>query len=124
MAKRKQVFAYNGDYLTLGFTSVEVNGEVKPQCVLCLKVLADSSLKEAKLRRHLQANHEKFVNKPLDVFKEKEYQVKRSRFDHPAAWGGVVYSHNKAVRASFSAAWRIAREIEKRFRPEADKTAE
>ncbi|CAK8692179.1 unnamed protein product [Clavelina lepadiformis] len=59
----------------------------------------------------------------LDVFKEKEYQVKRSRFDHPTAWGRLVYSHNKAVRASFSAAWIIAREIHKRFRAKADKTA-
>ena len=71
MAKRKQVVAYNDDYLKLGFTSVKVNGEVRPQCVLCLKVLAHSSLKETKLCRHLEANHEKFVNKILDVFKKK-----------------------------------------------------
>ena len=32
MAKRKQVFAYSDDYLK-GFTLVEVNGEVRPQCV-------------------------------------------------------------------------------------------
>ena len=32
MAKRKQVFAYNDDYLKLGFTSVEVNGEVSVYC--------------------------------------------------------------------------------------------
>ena len=94
--------AYNDDYLKLGFTLVEVNGEVRPQCMLCLKVLAHSSLKKAKLCRHLEANHEKFVNKILDVFKEKEHQLKRNRIDRPAAWGGVAYSHNKAVRASFS----------------------
>ena len=58
---------------------VEVNGEVRPQCVLCLKALAHNSLKEAKLLRHLETNHEKFVNKIIDVFKEKEHQVKRSR---------------------------------------------
>ena len=32
MAKRKQVFVYNDDYLKLGFTSVEVNGEVSVCC--------------------------------------------------------------------------------------------
>ena len=69
--------------------------------MLCLKVLAQSSLKEAKLCRYLEANHKKFVNKTLDVFKEKEYQIKRSCIDRPAAWGGVTYSHNKAVRAFF-----------------------
>ena len=92
-----------------GFTLVEVNGEVRPQCVLCLKVLAHSSSKEAKLCRHLEANHEKFVDKTLDVFK-KEHQVKRCRIDRPAAWGGVAYSHNKAVRASFFVSWKIAQE--------------
>ena len=101
MAKQKQVFPYNNNYLKLRFTSVEVNGEVKPQCVLCLKVLGQSFLKEAKLRQHLEANHEKFVNKTLDVFKEKEHQIKQSCFDCPAAWRGVAYTHNKAVRASF-----------------------
>ena len=53
MAKRKQVFLFNKKFLKLGFTSVEVNGEVGPQCVLYLEVLAHSSLKETKLQRHL-----------------------------------------------------------------------
>ena len=35
--------------------------------------------------------------------------MKRSRIDRPATWGGVAYSHNKAVRPSFSFAWKIAR---------------
>ena len=87
MAKRKQIFTYSDEYLKLGFTSIEVNGEVRPQCVLCLTVLAHSSLNEAKLRRHLESNHENFVNKSLEVFKEKEHQVKRSRIDRPNAWG-------------------------------------
>ena len=67
-------------------------------------------MKEAKFRWHLEADHEKFVNKTLDVFKEKEHQVKRSRIDRPAAWGGVAYSRNKAVRVFFFVSWKIARE--------------
>ena len=106
MAKQKQVFAYNDGYLKLGFTLVEVKGEIWPQCALCLEVLAHSSLKEANLCRHLEAKHEKFVNKILDVFKEKEDQ--RSRIDRPAVWGGIDYSHNKAVRASIFVSWEIA----------------
>ena len=109
MAKRKQIFTYSDEYLKLGFTSIEVNGEVRPQCVLCLTVLAHSSLNEAKLRRHLESNHGNFVNKSLEVFKEKEHQVKRSRIDRPNAWGGIIYSHSHAVRASFAVAWKIAR---------------
>ena len=76
--------------------------------MLCLTVLAYSSLKETKLRRHLESNHGNFVNKTLEVFKEKEHQVKRSRIDRPTAWGGI-YSHSHAVRASFAVAWKIAR---------------
>ena len=86
MAKKKQVFAYNDEYLKLGFTSIEVNGEVRPQCALCLTILAHSSLEETKLRRHLESNRGNFVNKSLEVFKEKEGQVKRSRIDRPTAW--------------------------------------
>ena len=77
--------------------------------MLCLTVLAHNSLKETKLRRHLESNHGNFVNKSLEVFKEKEHQVKRSRIDRPTAWGGIIYSHSHAVRASFAVAWKIAR---------------
>ena len=41
--------------------------------MLCLTVLARSSLKETKFRRHLESNHENFVDKSLEVFKEKEH---------------------------------------------------
>jgi len=45
MAKRKQAFAYT-DYFKLGFASVEVNGEMGPQCVLCLEIVSHGSLKK------------------------------------------------------------------------------
>ena len=102
MVKRKQVFAYKDEYLKLGFTSIEVNGKVRPKCVLCLTVLAHHSLNETKLRQNLESNHAKFINKSLEVFKEKEHQVKQSRIDRPTAWGEIIiYSHSHAVRASF-----------------------
>ena len=71
MAKRKQVFAYNDDYLKLGFTLVEINGEVRPQCVVCLEVLAHSSSKEAKLHRHLGTTHGNSSTKFLMCLKKK-----------------------------------------------------
>ena len=63
---------------------MEVNGEARPQRVFCLKLLAHSYLKKAKLLRHLESNHEKCVDKTLKVLKEKEHQVKRSRINRPA----------------------------------------
>jgi len=35
IAKQKQAFLYNDNYLKLGFTSVAVNGEIQIQFVLC-----------------------------------------------------------------------------------------
>ena len=54
--------AYKDNYLNLGFTSVKANGEVRQRCVLCLEVLAHSSLKETKLRRCLETKHVKYVD--------------------------------------------------------------
>ena len=78
MAKRKQVFAYNEDYLKLEFTSVEINDEVRPQCVLCLKILAHGAFKEAKLRRHLESNIEKFFGKLLKCLKKRTFGKAKS----------------------------------------------
>ena len=100
MAKRKEIFSHNEDFLKFGFTSVEVNGEVRPQCVLCLEVLVHSSLKEAKLQWHLKSKHE-YLNKDYEFFKSKELHAKRSLIDRPSIWGEVAYSHKDAVQASF-----------------------
>jgi len=42
------------NYLKLGFTSTEVNRDVRSQCVLCLEVVAHGSPTEAELRGHLE----------------------------------------------------------------------
>jgi len=54
VAKRKQAFVYTDDKLKHGFTSVELNGEIRSQGMLCLEVLANVSLKEVILRGHLE----------------------------------------------------------------------
>ena len=43
MAKQKQVFTCNDKCLKLRFTLIEVNSEIRPQCVVFLEVLAHSS---------------------------------------------------------------------------------
>ena len=52
----------------------------------------------------------KIRQKALDIFEEKEHQVKQSRIHRLAAWGGVAYCHNKAVRTSFFVSWKMSRE--------------
>ena len=91
------------------FTSVEVNGQVRPECVLCLEVLAHSSLKKTKLKRHLESKHEKYLYKNHEFFKSKELHAKLSRIDCLNIWGKAAYFHKDAVRTSLSVAWKIAR---------------
>ena len=57
--------------MNLRSTSVKANGEVRPQCVLCLEVLDHSSLKEAKLRPHLKTKHVKYIDENHSFFKSK-----------------------------------------------------
>ena len=108
MAKR-QKFDYSEEFLRLGFTSIVTNNEIRPQCVLCMEVLAHSSLKTAKLRRHLETKHSNHATESLEYFKSKEFQIKRSRIDRPPALGGTAFSYEKATRASFVASWLIAK---------------
>ena len=51
---------YDNNYIKFGFTSIESNGEIKPQCVICAIVLANDALKPAKLKRHLETVHPHF----------------------------------------------------------------
>jgi len=54
--------SYDEAFLKLGFT--EING--KPKCVICLKVLAEESMKRNKLELHLVKNHPGCVDKPVE----------------------------------------------------------
>jgi len=47
---------YQQDYYAKsGFTSVVINDNERPQCVICCEVLANESFKVNKLMRHLKA---------------------------------------------------------------------
>ncbi|GFU72700.1 SCAN domain-containing protein 3 [Trichonephila clavipes] len=48
---------YSQEYLNFGFTITEVNGEEKPLCVICSKILAADSMKPNKLKRHFKTLH-------------------------------------------------------------------
>jgi len=51
----------------------------------------------------------KYVDESLELFKEKQYQVTWSRAYLPLTSGVTTNSHSKAVRASFSVAWKNSR---------------
>ena len=53
MPKRK----YSAAYIKYGFIAIEHNGEALPQCVVCMKTLANPAMKPSLLQRHLDTNH-------------------------------------------------------------------
>ncbi|GFW63351.1 SCAN domain-containing protein 3 [Trichonephila clavipes] len=57
------------EYLNFGFTITEVNGEEKPLCVICSKILAADSMKPNKLKRHFETLHAR-CKKPHTIAEE------------------------------------------------------
>ncbi|KAK5641078.1 hypothetical protein RI129_009625 [Pyrocoelia pectoralis] len=70
---------YDNSYIKFGFTSIESNGEIKPQCVICATVLANDALKPAKLKRHLQTVHPNFSERPPHFFQGKLENLKKMK---------------------------------------------
>jgi hypothetical protein len=63
--KKRNYRKYVDSYLDFGFTLTVINGEGRPQCVLCMKVLAAECMLPSKLKRHLEANHHSMVDKHM-----------------------------------------------------------
>ncbi|GFX41180.1 SCAN domain-containing protein 3 [Trichonephila clavipes] len=60
---------YSHEYLNFGFTITELNGEEKPLCVICSKILAADSVKPNKLKRHFETLHA-ICKKPHTIAEE------------------------------------------------------
>lgn len=65
--KRRKHRKYDDSY-NFGFTSVKVNHEEIPQCVLCLKILALENMLPGKLKRYLETIHPTMVGKSREFF--------------------------------------------------------
>lgn len=65
MASRKRM--YDSTYLQFGFSSIIVNGEERPQCLVCLKVLTNDSIRPCKLKQHFKT-HPQYSDKRADFF--------------------------------------------------------
>ncbi|KAL4153497.1 hypothetical protein QTP88_001330 [Uroleucon formosanum] len=103
--KKRKCRKYDDSYLDFGFTSTEINGEERPQCVLCMKVLAPECMLPSKLKRHLEANHKYTIGKPRDYFirKLKELKQEKSTFFKNAS------IPTNALIASYKVSYRIAK---------------
>lgn len=106
MASSSRKRIYQEEFLTFGFTQVEDKGIMKPQCVVCLKVLTPESFKKSQLQKHLNNLHPHLSSKPREYFVNLEMSVKRQRLDSNLRG---TFDQRSAAKASFEVAWLIAR---------------
>lgn len=97
---------YDNSYIKFGFTSIEVNGETRPQCVICAIVLANDALKPAKLERHLKTVHPNICDHPPEFFEDKLINLKKMKLGP----SGTRYAlSEKILAASFEISKLIAK---------------
>ncbi|GFX41248.1 protein FAM200B [Trichonephila clavipes] len=96
---------YSQEYLNFGFTITEVNGEEKPLCVICSKILAADSMKPKKLKRHFETLHGEYINKPREFFesKLKSYEKQKTFLKK------TLSVNEKALLISYTVSYKIAR---------------
>src|SRR5580765_7653431 len=63
---------YDDSYLSFGFISVGTGENPDGQCVICNKIMYNSSLVPAKLKRHLETNHPHLKDKSLSFFERQK----------------------------------------------------
>ena len=97
---------YNPKYLNYGFTCLIDKGIVKPQCVICNEVLSNESLKDNKLKRHLNTKHSQLSDKNWKFFEIREQNLKRQRLDSIS--NNFICTLKQATMASCVVAWHIA----------------
>ena len=91
----------NDSYIEYGFTCIINNGEERPQCVICNKVLSNDSLKPRKLKQHLHNVHQHHKDKSRGFFERHATVLKKMRLDS----NGTYHETNKnAIEASYQ--WR------------------
>ena len=95
---------YDPSYISFGFTSTIVNGEERPQCVICLNILAIDSMVPSKLKRHLEKQHQEYASKDSDFFKRKLKGFSQQK----QVFETTTTVATKALLASYKVAHRIA----------------
>ena len=95
---RKKSRKYSDNYLDFGFTLILQNGEEKPQCVICNKILAK------KLKRYLTSSHPQFESKSRSFFARKLNDMKCQ----VSTISKFTQLPSKALLASYQVAHRIA----------------
>ncbi|XP_065658217.1 zinc finger BED domain-containing protein 5-like [Hydra vulgaris] len=87
----------------------ETTGIERPQCVLCLKVLAAELMKPSKLKNHLLTRHAEHAGKDVLFFERKRNGLKRQRLDSSETFKQEFAA---ATEASYSVSYLIAKKKE------------
>lgn len=91
---------YNSSYLDMGFTG---SSDGRTQYVICTKVLSNSSMFPAKLRRHFETHHD-FTNKTADYFKRKSDELHATQ----KTFVSHVKTHfEKALKSSYLVSYEL-----------------
>ncbi len=96
---------YDDQYLSLGFMWTGPADEPRPICVICKDILANDSMRPAKLRRHFETKHVEVAGKSPEFFLRKLQSVHgQNKFVED-----FVKLNGKATVASYRVALRIAK---------------
>ncbi|XP_067933377.1 zinc finger BED domain-containing protein 5-like [Watersipora subatra] len=106
MSKTKRR-TYDDSYFNYGFTCMIKSGIEVPQCVLCMKVLANDSMKPHQLKKHLRNKHAEHMDKSKPFFEAKKRELKRAKLD---STGSFHIQAQAITEASYALSYRIARD--------------
>ncbi|XP_077969306.1 zinc finger BED domain-containing protein 5-like [Styela clava] len=102
--KRAVKRKYDEGYLGLGFTWTGSEDYPDALCVVCQKILQNSSVVPAKLKRHLETHHPHLANKSISFFATKLVGIK--------AMQRIIHStttfNDKLLEVSYLVSQRIA----------------
>jgi hypothetical protein len=69
MSTKTRINAYKKEFLGLGFRRVVIDGQDRPQCLVCKVILSNSSMRTFNLRRHKEDKHQKLIDADENYFK-------------------------------------------------------
>jgi hypothetical protein len=101
--KKRKNGKYDDSYLDFGFMSIEIDGEDRPYCVLCMKVLASERVLPSKLKHPLETTHPSIVSKYRDYFRKKLKELNQQK--------GSFYKQASIPGNAFLASCKVAHRI-------------
>jgi hypothetical protein len=96
--------SYSEAFLEHGFVNLPCKGEDRPQCVICMKVLVNESLKPSKLAEHLSKCHPEHSQKGVVYFQQKAKNLKGMQLGTTGTYGRNLIA---AVEASYVVAYKV-----------------